>query len=167
MTQLSNTYNLKPIHEPHELKSIDELNDGNYDGVCVKLLTDFPTSDIIKIVEYSKNFDYVFLLNRQNVEEHFKSIYVMYEITKRMDVPWSWGDSYKKLSNYESKEKEYKTWIVNKTNSLNNISKLIDIEILYYEDLYYNTKVCDLQGLDFYPDNSKKLYSETHRKTII
>jgi len=167
MTQLADTYNLRPVHEPKKLKSIDEFNKKGFNGVCVKILTDFPTEDILKIVEYSKKFDYVFLLNRRNSEEQFKSIYVVYQVTQKITANWSWDIEYEKLHNYKSKEIEYKQWIEDKSNALNNISELLGIEVLYYEDLYYNTKVCNLQGLEFNPDKSKKLFSESNEKTII
>ena len=83
----------------------------------------------------------------------------MFEITKNHNAPWSWGEGYKKNIDYKLKEIQYKKWIGDKSNSLNNISKILDIEVLYYEDLYYNTEVCNLQGLKFYPDKTKKLYS--------
>lgn len=167
MTQLSNTYNLKPIHEPKKLKSIDAFYGDGYNGICVKILTDFPTEDIFKIEQYSKKFDYVFLLNRRNIEEQFKSIYNLYQITKQMTAVWSWSDEYEKMDIYKSKEKEYKKWIEDKSNSLKFLSELIGIQILYYEDLYYNTEFCNLQGLEFHPDKSKKLYSESNKRTLI
>lgn len=157
MTELAKTYNLLPIHEPRELLDITEYDSR---GVCVKLLCDWPTDDINKIVEYSTQFDYVFLLNRKNLEEHFKSIYVIHEFTKNKTVPWYWNEEIEKSEDYSKKETDYKNWINNKTRILNELSEVLDKEILYYEDLYYNTNSCDLQGLEFKVDTSKRLYSK-------
>lgn len=167
MTQLAETYNLNPIHEPKKLKNISEFNECGYDGICVKILTDFPTSDVLKIADYSKNFDYVFLMDRRNFEEHYKSIYVIYEITKKIGIKWTWDVNYENKPNYKEKEIKYKKWIRNKSNSLKTLSQILNTEILYYEDLYYNTKVCNLQGLKFNPDKNKKLFSESNEKNII
>lgn len=158
MTQLSKTYNLTPIHEPKELLDIKQYNSN---GVCVKLLCDWPTDDTDIIVKYSNQFDYVFLLNRKNLEEHFKSTYVIHEFTKNKTVPWYWDENIEKSDDFSDKETKYKTWLQNKTRLLNELSDKLNKQILYYEDLYYKTETCDLQGLDFNPDTSKKLYSST------
>lgn len=167
MSQLSETYNLRPVHEPKKLKNIDDFSKDGYSGVCVKILTDFPTDDVSKIAEYSKNFDYIFLLDRRNLEEHFKSIYVVYQVTNKIAVKWNWDDEYKKNNNYNLKETEYKKWIKDKSDSLNALSNLLGIEVLYYEDLYYNTESCNLYGLNFNPDTNKKLFSLSTNKNII
>jgi hypothetical protein len=171
MTELSKTYNLRPIHEPKELLNINDYKSNGFlviphsggtyhNGVCVKLLCDWPTDDTDRIVEYSSQFDYVFLLNRKNLEEHFKSIYVIHEFTKNKIVPWYWDENIEKSDDFSKKEAAYKSWLENKTRLLNELSDKLNKEVLYYEDLYYNTESCDLQGLEFKVDTSKKLYKK-------
>jgi hypothetical protein len=153
MSQLSERYNLKPIHEPKEFIISD--------GICVKLLSDWPINNVDEIIKYSKNFDYVFLLDRKNLEEQFKSIYVIYELTKNKTAPWYWNEKYETQDDFKIKEKIYKDWLLDKSKNIKEISNILNKDILYYEDLYYNTEVCHLQGLKFNPDTSKKLYSST------
>lgn len=153
MSQLSKRHKLKPIHEPKELIISD--------NVCVKLLSDWPVSNVDELIEYSKNFNYVFLLDRKNLEEQFKSIYVIYELTKNKTAPWYWDSEYESQSDFLKKEKIYKDWLLNKSKNIKKISKILNKEILYYEDLYYNTEKCDLSGLFFSPDTTKKLYSSS------
>lgn len=47
-----------------------------------------------------------------------------------------------------------------KNTNTNEYSYKLNKQILYYEDLYYNSKSCDLQGLQFQVDTTKKLYSK-------
>lgn len=157
MTELSKTYNLLPVHEPRKLL---DIKDYSSNGVCVKLLCDWPTDDVDKIIEYSTQFDYVFLLDRRNFEEHFKSIYVIHEFTKNKTVPWYWDKNIENSDDFLEKEIKYKTWLQNKTRIIKEISYKLNKQILYYEDLYYNTKSCDLHGLKFEVDTTKKLYSK-------
>ena len=164
MSQLSERYNLQPIHEPREFVISD--------GICVKLLSNWPIKDVDEIVNYSKNFDYVFLLDRQNLEEHFKSTYVIHELTKNKTSPWYWDKNYETQDDFEYKKELFQNYLLDKSKNIKEISNILNKDIIYYEDLYYNTDVCDLQGLYFEPDTSKKLYSSTKqelesKKTII
>lgn len=155
MTQLSKTYNLLPIHEPRKLVNLNEYNSN---GVCVKLLCDFPSKNVDEIIEYSTQFDYVFLLDRKNLEEHFKSLYVVHEFTQNKIAPWYWDENIESSDDFSKKEAAYKKWIKNKSRIIEEISNKLNKEILYYEELYYNTESCDLQGLEFKVDTTKKLY---------
>ena len=61
--------------------------------------------------------------------------------------------------NHPSGELEPSSQDIEYTKAVIKAGNLLGIEVLYYEDLYYNTKVCNLQGLEFNPDKSKKLSS--------
>lgn len=164
MSQLSERYNLEPIHEPIEFIISDRI--------CVKLLSNWPIKDVGEIVSYSKNFDYVFLLDRRNIEEHFKSTYVIHELTKNKTSPWYWDENYETQDDFEDKKQLFKDYLLDKSKNIKEISDILNKDIIYYEDLYYNTDGCDLQGLEFNPDTSKKLYSQTlleleSKKTLI
>ena len=41
--------------------------------------------------------------------------------------------------------------------NLQKLSKLLDTEVIMYEDLYYNTESVNLKGLEFKPDTNRKL----------
>ena len=41
--------------------------------------------------------------------------------------------------------------------NLQKLSKLLDTEVIMYEDLYYNTESVNLKGLEFKSDTNRKL----------
>ena len=45
-------------------------------------------------------------------------------------------------------------------DNLVKISNSLNKEIIYYEDLYYNTESVNLNGLEFKPELSKRYYVE-------
>ena len=49
---------------------------------------------------------------------------------------------------------------------LDKLSDKFNIPKMYYEDLYYNTSIVDLQGLEFKPDVTKKLRDSGSTKII-
>ena len=50
--------------------------------------------------------------------------------------------------------------------NLQKLSKLLDTEVIMYEDLYYNTESVNLKGLEFKPDTNRKL-RKIKRKNIL
>ena len=48
--------------------------------------------------------------------------------------------------------------------NLQKLSKLLDTEVIMYEDLYYNTESVNLKGLEFKPDTNRKLRKIKERK---
>lgn len=152
--QLSETYNLQFFHEPRRLVEPKE-----YNGLCVKILSDWPVQDEEQIIAYSKKFDYVFLLDRKDKEAQFKSTFTLYEYTKKMTSPWTWDKNIENTVEYTKKERVYKKWIYDKTVKLNTLSSISNTPILYYEDLYFKKNETLLKGLDFVADTSQKLFS--------
>ena len=119
------------------------------------------------IVEFSKKFDYVFLLSRKNTLEHLQSwITYAIEIQQRKikvigHTNWIWDDSMwldKKWVNLAEEG------IEDLNKNLQKLSKLLDTEVIMYEDLYYNTESVNLKGLEFKPDTNRKLRKIKERK---
>lgn len=147
---LAETYGLKHIHEPYDVIDFGE-------NVCVKIHLK-STYSIDTIIEHSKLYDYVFILDRKNKEEQIKSAYTMYNITNHRTTNWIWKDEYLNVDNLNMSMKQLETFISDMHNSLIKVSNSLNKEIIYYEDLYHNTNSVDLGGLTFNPDLSKRYY---------
>jgi hypothetical protein len=52
------------------------------------------------------------------------------------------------------------------TKRLEFISEVLKEDIIYYEDLYYQTDKVDLKGLKFVPDLKKKLRKKSEKKLV-
>lgn len=150
--KLSETYGLTHIHEPNNIRDF-----GN--DVCVKIYLHglISTDDI---VEHSRLYDYVFLLDRKNKKDQIKSAYTMYNITNNRKINWVWKDEYLKIDKLNVNMKEIKSFISGMHDNLVKISNSLNKEIIYYEDLYYNTESVNLNGLEFKPELSKRYYVE-------
>ena len=147
---LAETYNLKHIHEPNDIRDF-----GN--DVCVKIhLHDSISID--DMIKHSKIYDYVFLLDRKNKKEQLKSAYVIYNISNHRTSKWIWKDEYLEIDNLDVSMEYLENHISTMHTKLVKISNLLNKEIIYYEDLYYNTNSVDLDGLVFNPDLSKRYY---------
>lgn len=145
---LAKNYNLKLIHEPlpHNINLFDLNN------TCVKVIVyKFSLDDLLKL---SNKFDYVFLLSRKNHTEWIQSLIALCEHSKNMFSEWSWKDYFYKLGKGVG---WYQTLVNEINNSFDDLSQKLKKDIIYYEDLYYNQSVVNLQGLEFKPDISKKL----------
>lgn len=150
--KLSETYGLTHIHEPSEI-----INFGN--DVCVKIhLHGLISAD--DMVEYSRLYDYVFLLDRKNKKDQIKSAYIMYNITNHRTSNWIWKDEYLNINNQDADMEYLENYISTMHTKIVKISNLLNKEIIYYEDLYHNTNSVDLGGLTFNPDLSKRYYVE-------
>ena len=112
------------------------------------------------IIEHSKLYDYIFILDRKNKEEQIKSAYTMYNITNNRKINWVWKDEYLKIDKLNVNMKEIKSFISGMHDNLVKISNSLNKEIIYYEDLYYNTESVNLNGLEFKPELSKRYYVE-------
>ena len=157
---LSEKYNLEFIHEPRR-----NIKWGHhYHNSCVKICIHH--HDMKDVVEFSKKFDYVFLLSRKNTLEHLQSCIALYRNTTKKNkgnwhTNWIWDDSMwldKKWVNLAEEG------IEDLNKNLQKLSKLLDTEVIMYEDLYYNTESVNLKGLEFKPDTNRKLRKIKERK---
>lgn len=150
--QLSETYNLTFWHEP-KLAVIPSTYSGD---CCVKILSYAPFKHIDSIVEYAKKFDKVILLDRRDKEEQLRSVFSLYEYQpESAHDKYIWDDSKFDKENPIDTKEHYVDWINKQTKQLNDIAKVLNEDIIYYEDLYYG-KV-DLKGLKFMPNVAEKL----------
>ena len=151
--QLSERYNLKLYHEPTNTDDIDFTKD-----VIVKLLTYTPYEyDVGRIINHSKNYDTIILLNRRDKEDHLISVWELYHNKRDMREQYTHDNGIMENKEY------YSEWIDKQTACINELSKALTIPITYYEDLYYGD--VDLNGLQFTPDTSKRL--RINRSTTI
>lgn len=153
--QISDTHNLKLYHEP-TLSTIPYTT--KREDVIVKICPHLPFNyRTQEIVDYIKIFDKIFLLDRKNKKDHLISTFNMYENSKNMYTKYIWNTN-KMARLKKSKEIEkYKKFINNLSATLVDLSEKIDEDIIYYEDLYYNTQSINLKGLTFKPDITQKL----------
>ena len=84
----------------------------------------------------------------------------MYNITNNRKINWVWKDEYLKIDKLNVNMKEIKSFISGMHDNLVKISNSLNKEIIYYEDLYYNTESVNLNGLEFKPELSKRYYVE-------
>jgi hypothetical protein len=139
--KISEENNLKLIYEPYNPKgyygpefSLDE------DNIIIKTLFLHPfnrTNDLIEwFNELSRNFDETILLSRKNLKECAESwAYFLHNNTLNKfssEDPYIW----ELTPNFE---KAYES-IIEQNNQLIELSKKLNIDIKYYEDLYQNEK---------------------------
>lgn len=154
---LSKKYSLKYIHEP----SSDRLKLLNLDNSCVKLIIYQYTID--ELVSISKEFDNIYLLSRKNRKEHIESCIALQEVTKNMYTNWIWKDEYYEIGRgFE----HYSKFLDRNKILFDELSSRLNKEILYYEDLFSETKEVKLGNLSFIADVSKKLRISKPTKLI-
>lgn len=158
--EISKNYNLKFIHEP---KSLDKTFD---DNIIVKLLNYNPFLKYEEIKNYAKSFDKVFILDRKNKEEQLKAVFYLYEYSNDMDDSYVWDDSMFDKENLKRDKKYYLDWINRQTSRLESISQVLNEDIIYYEDLYYQTDKVPLKGLKFKPDIKNKLRKKSEKRLV-
>jgi len=152
MKSLGKTYNLKEVWEPKILHPYNK-------PIVVK--ANAAMHSVKALVEYSKHFSQVILLDRKDKKAQLESAVHMFTNNGVINVKWKWKkDSYSESIINESKEriKLHTIW-------LEEISKVLNKPIYYYEDIYYSGK--KLTGLHFNPDLSKKLRIKSQKKTVI
>lgn len=158
--EISKNYNLTFIHEPNSIEKTFKNN------TIVKLLNYGPFLDYEEIKSYSKSFDKVFILDRKNKEEQLQAVFYLYEISQNMDISYVWDDSMFEKKDIKRSKKYYSEWINRQSNRLKVISEVLGEDIIYYEDLYYQTDKVDLKGLKFVPDLKKKLRKKSEKKLV-
>jgi len=154
---LADTYGLEFIHEPGR-KKFAELPE----NVCVKVLPYKPYifDKLDNLEKYTSRFDYIFLLSRKDKLDHLRSLWNMWEHSRNMHLSYFWDDKFFESSKLQGRGLSiefYKEEIEELEKQIKNLSVKLGTEIIYYEDLYYNTEVVNLKGLQFIPDLSKKL----------
>lgn len=149
MKNLAKSYNCITVFEPKELKVY------NF-PVVVKANAAMHTVE--DLAEYSKHFIHVILLDRGNKEEQIQSAAHMLSM-RRNDIKWAPTTNDKKMIEKAT------THITAHTEVLNKLSSKLGIEISYYEDIYYNNKAL-VDGIDFFPDLTKKLRQKEVKKSL-
>jgi hypothetical protein len=130
LKSLSEEYNLKSISEPFNLssKNIEEYKNFDWeaaDGICVK--THINHKDILFYSNLVKLFDRVILVSRKNLKlcaeslsyaNHFKNFSEKYEWVNTPNLV----DNIKLVKKFD--------------DDLKKLSELINIDVLYYENLF-------------------------------
>lgn len=175
---LSDTYQLQLIHEPEYKKEFDKL--ASLDNVCIKLylehMTEYCNNEtslnrvdrIQAICTHIRklNFDKVFILDRRNSTEHVEACISLVYHVKHRRIRWNAND--KEFKTIRDREWSKMSLLLKKVSAgLDEISAELGITKIYYEDLYYNTEIVDLQGLEFKPDTSKKLRLDLDNKLTL
>lgn len=130
LKKICKEYNLKEIHEPfnEEMGNLEKYK--NYDfsnesNIGVK--THINHMDIDFYVKYSKIFDKIFLLSRKNLKECAESLsYANYTNKYITDYIWFKTPNFNRTIEF----------VNNIDNDLKTLSKLIDVDIIYYEDVF-------------------------------
>lgn len=131
---------------PYNLEYIKNPNDFNYES----------------IIDLAKKFDVVILIDRINKKEQIESFYSLMKY-KTFNKKWS----YDSMDIDETTYNEFERFI-NKTSSvLNQLSKDLKIEINYYEDVFKNKKInnLDINLSEKFFDSKYKL--RQYKKNII
>jgi len=171
-SSLAKTYDIPFINEPPFLEELNlalNMENGYIVKVVIPQLYWYYYDDIESELHLSKEesinefykliseykFDNIILLDRKNEEEFIDAMINLLSNRAKQHDYWIADDNFKKHSLEErDKRREYvhicKDW-------MQSVSEKFNIPIIYYEDLYYDTNIVDLQGLEFKPDLSKRL----------
>ena len=161
--QIASNYRLSLFHEPTAEILEETLKDNN---CIVKLFVSNPWMNPKELREYAENFDKIFILDRKNKEEQLRATFYMYEYSHDMLVEYYWEDSMFDKENPKNDKQYYIDWLNRMTKRLEFISEVLKEDIIYYEDLYYQTDKVDLKGLKFVPDLKKKLRKKSEKKLV-
>ncbi len=137
LNKYSLEYNLKKIEEPFNLKNIEKLNqnDINEDNIVLKTIIDqIPPNETNHInywINKSKEFDKVILLSRKDLKECAESLSFLdynekYGFKYNEKYEWYLTPNYQKWYEY----------LVRVNEDLLTLSKLLNIDATYYEDIY-------------------------------
>jgi len=152
--ELGKNYNLKFISEPKEIKHLKKVK-------CIKLIPFKSVKySLDDIVEFSKRFSYIILLQRKDKiaqSESWQALRAMKYLKQQDHLKWQPGTIEHKypLEGYIDRIK----YIDEKIEWL---SEKLNIPISFYEDIYYEGKVP--YDLNFKPDLSKRLRQEQKKK---
>ena len=169
---LADMYNLTHYHEPEMNSRLDTILSKN--NISVKLVTSrlyyYYHLEMGLSIDESINsicnrlgkfkFDKLFILDRYHTDEYIESLINLGLNTLNNHVNWIYDEKFKKKYVTKSKIDYIKGYVEENTRWINMISKKLNIDVIYYDDLYYKPDTIDLQGLIFIPDLSKRLRKE-------
>jgi hypothetical protein len=134
LNKIAYEFNLQPISEPF-YKNKTNAYKSSYDGVVVKTIIsqkpDYVTNIHEWLIEFTKEFDKVILLSRKDLKACAESLaFFLHNESIGFDsvTPYSWYET----PNYLETEKLVKQL----NDDLNKLSKELNIDIVYYEDIF-------------------------------
>ena len=166
---LADEYGLTHHHEPVLDSRLDKIL--YKDNISVKLVTSHlykhyhldsglgveeSVDSIYDRINQFK-FDKIFLLDRYHTMEYIEALINLELREDNNHVDWVYNEQFKDKFVTESKVEYWKTYAKESSRWVQLLSNKFKLPIIYYDDLYYNTKSVDLHGLHFNPDLSKKL----------
>lgn len=152
---LSKILKIKRIDEPFNDRSNESLYENiQYDTILVDAIRNLPKDDVVVkslisinvsnlfnfLKGYSKLFDKVILLSRKSTKEASESF--AYQQTKNETKPPNWHDKwrYPKGGNELHEIRKWTRWMTKTKKNLEILSKEMNIEIDWYEDIYSGDK---------------------------
>lgn len=112
-------------------------------------------------------FDKIFLLDRYHTMEYIEALINLGLNPKTNHIEWVYDSKFKDRHVNDYSIEYWKNVAKESSRWLKLLSNKFELPIIYYDDLYYNTKSVDLQGLQFNPNLSKRLRKEIKPNTII
>ena len=176
---LADEYGLIHHHEPVLDYRLDKIL--SKDNISVKLVTshlykhyhldgsleiDESVDSIYNRINQFK-FDKIFLLDRYHTMEYIEALINLGLNPKTNHIEWVYDSTFKDSHVDDYSIEYWKNYAKESSRWLKLLSNKFELPIIYYDDLYYNTKSIDLQGLQFKPDLSKRLRKEIKPNTII
>lgn len=170
---LADIYNLTHYHEPPLDGRLDDILSKN--NISVKLITTHfykyyylkrqlsinESIDIICDRINKFNLDKVFILDRHHTVDYIEALINLELKQENNHVDWVYNEEFKKIHATPSKIEYFRDYAKESSKWIEIISDKLNIPVIYYDDLYYNTDTVDLLGLKFIPDLSKKLRKDT------
>jgi hypothetical protein len=146
MDSIGSSLKLYIKNEPFNEASNKASNkDVNWDytpenNVIVKSLMGINVNNPIEFYKnYSRLFDKTILLSRKNTQEAVESY--SFQALQTRDIPFSWNEEkYTYTQTDDSRIIQYRNWMISMKNNLESLSKELNIEIDWYEDLYSGKK---------------------------
>jgi len=137
LNKYSLEYNLKKIEEPFNIRNLEKLNENdlNQDNIVLKTIIDQIPSNETNHINYwfnkCKEFDKVILLSRKDLKACAESLAFL---------DYNEKNGFKHNEKYEwyltpNFNKFYKH-IIRMNDELHKLSKLLNIKITYYEDMF-------------------------------
>jgi hypothetical protein len=152
MKQYSEKYNLKMFGEPYNEinKNLWSENDLNSDNIIIKTIIHQTPNNQLSCIKFwineSKKYDKVILLSRKNLNECAESVAFL-------------SHNYKNGFNYNEKYDWYPTPNLNESityiqkcdEDLKTLSNFLNINIIYYEDIFNLSSKDRLRNMNFKP----------------
>lgn len=137
--KIGNQYSLKPMFEPF-IKNIPSTYFFKKDDIVVKTAICQSPVDVNFVsisdwyADFCKHFDKVYLLSRKDLIKCAESLayYLYYKDTTKFNFSYKTEYMWEKTPNYEETEQ----FVFNMHKDLEDLSKKIGVDIIYYEDIY-------------------------------